>query len=133
MSPLPYSRYPGPGDLPGDSSHPNSPDYDSSREEWIEDRADELLHDYAKDESAVSDELGYFFTIGSGDQLENALLRFYMAADSARSNEALALAATELYKLLDGRVTAELKGRAETDAELERVQWEAEMRGGSAA
>ncbi|KAF1692685.1 hypothetical protein [Pseudoxanthomonas koreensis] len=22
-----YSRFPGPGDLPGDSSHPNSPDY----------------------------------------------------------------------------------------------------------
>lgn len=126
------SRYPHPADMNPDSSDPRSPYYDSSREEWIADRADELLHDYAKDESAVSDELGYFLTIGSGDQLENALLRFYMAADSARSNEALALAATDLYKLLDGRVTAELKGRAETDAELERVQWEAdqaEMRG----
>ena len=125
------SRYPHPADMNPDSSDPRSPYYDSFRKEWIAERADELLHDYAKDEAAVSDELGYFFTVGSGDQLEDALLRFYMAADSARSNEALALAATELFKLLDGHVTAELKGRAETQAELERVQWEddqAEMR-----
>ncbi len=27
MTPLAYPRFPGMGDLPGDSSHPNSPDY----------------------------------------------------------------------------------------------------------
>ena len=27
MSALPYSRFPGPGDLPGDSKHPNAPDF----------------------------------------------------------------------------------------------------------
>lgn len=36
-----YSRMPGPGDLPGDDTHQNSPDYDSRREEAV----DELLRD----------------------------------------------------------------------------------------
>jgi hypothetical protein len=38
-----YSRMPGFGDLPGDASNPNSPDYDSRRDDAIE----ELLHDNA--------------------------------------------------------------------------------------
>lgn len=36
-----YYRMPGPGDLPGDDTNSNSPDYDSRREEAV----DELLHD----------------------------------------------------------------------------------------
>jgi hypothetical protein len=38
-----YSRMPGFGDLPGDASNPNSPDYDSRRDDAIE----ELLCDNA--------------------------------------------------------------------------------------
>ena len=121
------SRYPHPADMNPDSSDPRSPYYDSSRDEWIEDRADELLDDYAKDEAAVSDELGYFFTVGSGEQLEDELLRFYTATRDARSNESLALAAHGLWCLLDTHISAALLARAETQAELDRERWEIEQ------
>lgn len=35
----------GPGDLPGDSTHPNSPDYDNSADEARGEAIDELLND----------------------------------------------------------------------------------------
>ena len=121
----------GPGDLPGDSGHPNSPYYDSSRDEWIEERADELADDLEKDEGAIRDELSYFFTVGAGDQLEDELLRFYTATRAADSNESLARAAHGLWRLLDAHISTALLARAETQAELDRDAWEeaqAEMR-----
>lgn len=130
------SRYPHPADMNPDSSDPRSPYYDSSREEWIADRADELADDLEKDEGAIRDELSYFFTIGAGDQLEDELLRFYTATRAADGNESLARAAHGLWRLLDTHISTALLGRAETQAELDRDSWEAEqaeMRGGNAA
>ena len=130
------SRYPHPADMNPDSSDPRSPYYDSSRDEWIEERADELADDLEKDEGAIRDELSYFFTIGAGDQLEDELLRFYTATRSADSNESLARAAHGLWRLLNTHIITALLGRAETQAELDRDAWEeeqAEMRGGNAA
>lgn len=130
------SRYPHPADMNPDSSDARSPHYDSSREEWIEERADELADDLEKDEGAIRDELGYFFTVGAGDQLEDELLRFYTATRAADSNESLARAAHGLWRLLDTHISTALLGRAETQAELDRDAWEAgqaEMRGRKAA
>lgn len=46
MSAVPnYARMPGFGDLPGDDSNPNSPDYDGSLEEAV----DTLAEEYARD------------------------------------------------------------------------------------
>ena len=121
------SRYPHPADMNPDSSDPRSPYYDSSRDEWIEARADELADDIEKDEGAIRDELSYFFTIGAGDQLEDELLRFYTATRAADSNESLARAAHGLWRLLDTHISTALLDRAETQAELDRVQWEADQ------
>lgn len=129
-------RYPHPADMNPDSSDSRSPYYDSSREEWIEERADELADDIEKDEGAIRDELSYFFTIGAGDQLEDELLRFYTATRDADSNESLARAAHGLWRLLDTHISTALLGRAETQAEIDREKWEAdqaEMRGRKAA
>lgn len=126
----------GPGDLPEPTNVPGSPAYDDSREEWIEERADELADDLEKDEGAIRDELSYFFTIGAGDQLEDELLRFYTATRAADSNESLARAAHGLWRLLDTHISTALLARAETQAELDRDAWEeaqAEMRGRKAA
>lgn len=121
------SRYPHPADMNPDSSDPRSPYYDSSREEWIEERMDTLVDQLEKDEQAVRDELGYFFTVGSEDALEDELLRFLLAYRSARTNEAMALAGHGLFKLLDGHVSAELLSRAQTQAEIDREKWEIEQ------
>lgn len=42
-----YHRMPGPGDLPGDSSHPNSPDFDGRAQERRTEDIDGLLSDPA--------------------------------------------------------------------------------------
>jgi hypothetical protein len=42
------ARMPGFGDLPGDDSNPNSPDYDPSRDEAIDDLAQQYERDPAK-------------------------------------------------------------------------------------
>lgn len=129
------SRYPtkGPGDLPEPTNVPGSPAYDDSRDEWIAERADELADEYRRDSQKVSDSLSHFFTLGAGDVLETALLRFYMGFDG-RSNEAMAAVALELFETLDGHVSQDVKGQAELDAESERDRWEyeqEEMRSGA--
>ena len=43
-----YHRMLGPGDLPGDDSNPNSPNYDASRDEAIEELVEQYLEDPAK-------------------------------------------------------------------------------------
>lgn len=42
------SRFPGPGDLPGDDSNPNSPNFDSSHDEAIDDLAEQWADDASK-------------------------------------------------------------------------------------
>lgn len=124
------SRYPHPADMNPDSSDPRSPYYDDSREEWIDNRAMELAHEYERDPDKVSDSLSHFFTVGAGDELETALLRFWMAFDGS-SNEAMAAAALELFQTLDGHVSPDLKALAALDAEGDRDAWDesqAEMR-----
>ena len=107
----------GPGDLPGDNTNPNSPDYDGTREEWIEERADELLEERQVNPGEVSNALGYFFTLAAGDALEGALTLFYLTFPKDRVS-----AAEALFQLLDSHVSAALKARAEQDAENE---WDA--------
>lgn len=92
-----------------------------SIEEWIDVRAAELLEKYAADENTISNELDYFFTEEVSHELEDELLRFFMAMDQAKSNEAMALAGTELFKLLNGHVTEQLKIQARLNAEIESV------------
>lgn len=55
-----YARFPGPGDLPGDSSHPNSPDYDDSRDEAVDELVDEYRDDPAKLAAAEESVAGTF-------------------------------------------------------------------------
>lgn len=120
------SRYPHPADMNPDTSDPRSPYYDDSRDEWIAERADELAEEYLRDSQKVSDSLSHFFTLGAGDVLEAALLRFYMGFDGS-SNEAMAAVALELFETLDGHVSQDVKGQAELDAESERDRWEEEQ------
>lgn len=128
MSANSYARFPGMGDLPGDSSHPNSPDYDASRDEWIGKRATELaaerMADHGKLADAVEQVIGYSDWT---DTLAGDMAAVLGASDAAFCAEAIGFFA-KLYK----RVKTDVRATAECDAELERDRWEdeqGEMRG----
>ena len=126
------SRYPHPADMNPDSSDPRSPYYDSSREEWIEERADELLEQRMADREALTDAvdevLGYSDWT---DALPADMAAVLLASDAAFEAEAIGF-----FVNLHKRVERDLRSQAGVDAEGERDAWEeaqAEMRGGSAA
>jgi hypothetical protein len=66
MAALNYARMPGPGDLPGDRNHPNSPDYvepafglddaanNVARHLWDADEVGELVYDLAEADWALT-------------------------------------------------------------------------------
>lgn len=70
-----YARMLGFGDLPGDSSNPNSPDYDTTHDEAVEARVDLICSDdaermryadefaYASEPVSVRDVSGKFVTV----------------------------------------------------------------------
>lgn len=134
MSALPYHRMPGPGDLPGDSSHPNSPDYDDSRDVWIDERTTELLDELSASSAVVLDAVEGVNTLAFDGLLDRAVRDFLMDYRRAPDEAApVAECARELFDRLWPHVEAQLRGDAEGQAEAERDEWEAEqaeMRGG---
>lgn len=118
-----------PADMPGDDSHPNSPNYDDSRDVWIDERATELadarLADHDAVTEAVEEVIGYSeFT----DTLAGEMAAVLVASKAAFDTEAIKFFAN-LYK----RVKKGIRDEAEAEAEAERDRWEdeqAEMRNG---
>jgi len=87
------------------------------REEWVDDYAHSLYDQRIQDSSRVRDEISWFFTIGSGDTLEEAATDFYQAFDAAQTNEAMAAAGLALFMTLQGRVATAIRAEAMLDAE----------------
>lgn len=128
MSANSYARFPGMGDLPGDSSHPNSPDCDTSREEWIDARAKELTSERMADHGRLADAVEQL--IGYSDWTDT--LAGDMAAVLGASEAAFDAEAIQFFARLHKRVKTDVRATAECDAESERDRWEdeqGEMRG----
>lgn len=121
------SRYPHPADMNPDSSDPRSPHYDRSREEWIEERADELADERLASAEAMTDAVEE--VIGFSDWTD--ALAGDMAAVLMASEAAFEAEAVRFFARLHKRVEKDIRAVAETDAESERDRWEdeqAEMR-----
>src|SRR5690625_716369 len=110
-----------------DSSDPRSPYYDSSREEWIAERADELADERMASAEAMTDAVEEVIGFSDWtDTLASDMAQVLGASDSAFEAEAVRFF-SQLYK----RVEKDIRAVAETDAESERDSWEdeqAEMR-----
>ena len=121
------SRFPHPADMNPDSSDPRSPYYDSSREEWIAERADELADERMASAEAMTDAVEEVIGFSDWtDTLASDMAQVLGASDSAFEAEAVRFF-SQLYK----RVEKDIRAVAETDAESERDSWEdeqAEMR-----
>src|SRR5690554_3754197 len=113
-----------------DSSDPRSPYYDSSRDEWIAERADELADERMASHESLTDAVEE--VIGFSDWAD------YLAADMAAvlmaSDAAFEAEAVRFFSKLYQHVEKDIRADAETEAEWERDLWEAEqeeMRSGS--
>jgi len=117
------SRYPHPADMNPDSSDPRSPYYDSSRDEWIAERADELADERMASHESLTDAVEE--VIGFSDWAE------YLAADMAAvlmaSDAAFEAEAVRFFSKLYQHVEKDIRADAETEAEWERDLWEAEQ------
>ncbi|MGV2387152.1 MAG UNVERIFIED_CONTAM: hypothetical protein LOD86_18060, partial [Thermobifida fusca] len=117
------SRFPHPADMNPDSSDPRSPYYDSSRDEWIAERADELADERMASHEAVTDAVEE--VIGFSDWAD------YLAADMAAvlmaSDAAFEAEAVRFFARLHWRVEKDIRDAAEADAERERDRWEEEQ------
>src|SRR5690625_4331124 len=120
-----------------DSSDPRSPYYDSSRDEWIDERADELLQQRMASPEAVTDAVDEVLGFSDWtDALAGDMAAVLMASDAAFEAEAV-----RFFARLHKRVEKDIRAVAETDAESERDRWEeeqeemrsgADLRGGAA-
>ena len=117
------SRYPHPADMNPDSSDPHSPYYDSSRDEWIDERADELADERMASHESLTDAVEE--VIGFSDWTD------YLAADMAAvltaTDAAFEDEAVRFFARLHKRVEQDIRAVAETDAESERDAWELEQ------
>ena len=117
------SRYPHPADMNPDSSDPRSPYYDSSRDEWIAERADELFDERMASPEAVTDAVeGVLGFSDWTDALAGDMAAVLMASDAAFEAEAV-----RFFARLHKRVEEDIRAVAETDAESERDAWELEQ------
>lgn len=118
-----YSRMPGPGDLPGDASHPGSPDFNSSRDEWIDERATAIRDAKLADHDAVTEAVEQVIGFSDWtDTLAGQMAQVLTASDAAFDAEAARFFA-QLYK----RVRSDIADEAKAQAEQERDRWEAEQ------
>ena len=117
------SRYPHPADMNPDSSDPRSPYYDSSREEWIAERADELADERMASAEAMTDAVEE--VIGFSDWTD--ALAADMAAVLMASDAAFEAEAVRFFSRLFKRVERDIRAGAEIDAEGERGRWEYEQ------
>ena len=117
------SRYPHPADMNPDSSDPRSPYYDSIREEWIEERADELADERLASHEAMTDAVTEI--IGFSDYTD--YLAGDMAAVLTASDAAFEAEAVRFFARLHKRVEKDIRAAAESDAESERDRWEADQ------
>ena len=117
------SRYPHPADMNPDSSDPRSPYYDSSREEWIEDRADELADERLASHEAMTDAVTEIIGFSDyTDYLAGDMAAVLMAYDAAFEAEAV-----RFFARLQKRVEKDVRDAAEAEAEAERGSWEADQ------
>ena len=117
------SRYPHPADMNPDSSDPRSPYYDSSREEWIAERADELADERMASAEAMTDAVEEVIGFSDWtDALAGDMAAVLMASDAAFEAEAV-----RFFARLHKRVEEDIRAVAETDAESERDAWELEQ------
>ena len=117
------SRYPHPADMNPDSSDPRSPYYDSSREEWIAERADELADERMASAEAMTDAVEEVIGFSDWtDALSADMAAVLMASDAAFEAEAV-----RFFARLHKRVEKDIRAVAETDAESERDAWELEQ------
>ena len=117
------SRFPHPADMNPDSSDPRSPYYDSSRDEWIAERSDELADERMASHESLTDAVEE--VIGFSDWAD------YLAADMAAvlmaSDAAFEAEAVRFFSKLYQHVEKDIRADAETEAEWERDLWEAEQ------
>lgn len=103
--------------------------YDDSRDEWIEERADELFQQRMNDPEWVADAVNE--VLGFSDWIEELagdMTNVLMASVSAFEAEAI-----QFFARLYMRVKEDIRDAAKSDAESERNAWEDaqdEMRGG---
>src|SRR5690625_4036712 len=106
-----------------DSSDPRSPYYDSSRDEWIDERANELLQQRMASPEAVTDAVAEVLGFSDWtDALAGDMAAVLMASDAAIEAEAV-----RFFDRLHTRVEKDIRAAAETDAESERDAWELEQ------
>lgn len=121
MSALNYNRLPGFGDLAGDRLNPNAPDYDSRRDERIDQRAAEIADERGRDPERVKDAMtDAVCSIFYGDFVESVISDFLIAYNAAPDEpHAIAECARELFDRIWPTVAANIRRDAETDAEAE--------------
>ena len=117
------SRFPHPADMNPDSSDPRSPYYDDSREEWIDQRADELADERMASPEAVTDAVEEVIGFTEfADTLPDDMAAVLMAPESSFEAEA-----ARFFSKLYQRVEKDIRDAAEADAESERDRWEEEQ------
>ena len=117
------SRYPHPADMNPDSSDPRSPYHDSSREEWIAERADALADERLASAEAMTDAVEEVLGFSDWtDALAGDMAAVLMASDAAFEAEA-----ARFFSKLYQRVEKDIRAVSETDAESERDRWEDEQ------
>ena len=110
------------GEIGGDSNDPRSPAYDPSRDEWIDERADELLDARLVDHDAVTEAVEQVIGFSDWtDALASDMAAVLVASDAAFEAEAARFFA-QLYK----RVKIDMREQAMTDAEAEAEKRDAE-------
>lgn len=93
--------------------------YEEYRDEWIADRAEELMAVRLRDAGQVKAALGDFFTVDAEDQLETALARFYLAYEEADIDAQMAEAAKVLADTLRPTVEGRIRDESRSDASTE--------------
>jgi len=125
------------GEIGASTTDPRSPAYDSSRDEWVAERADELFDERMASHESLTDAVEEVIGFSDWtDALAGDMAAVLMASDAAFEAEA-----TRFFSKLYQRVEKDIRAVAETDAESERERWEeeqeemrsgADLRGGAA-
>ena len=122
MSALNYSRMPGPGDM----GYPYD-DAEEARQESLDERATELLGQYAKDDGKVLAAVEGVNTLGFDSLLDRAVRDFLMDWNAAGTDDFYAVrdAALRLHERIWPHVEKQLRDDAESDAFGEQADFDA--------
>ena len=93
-------------------------DAEEARDEWIAERANELMSEWARDMRRVDDALEIAMDDGNLPDIRAAIAIFHSVVEAKSGNDThgLAAAAVELWRSLTPHVDAGMKDAAETEA-----------------